>query len=341
MDDARALLDSLMGPSRDKNTKDQPQGEGWKDKNVCKRYIIGFCPNNAQDNWFHNTRRDTGRCNKIHSDKLKEEFLAHKDKDKYLPEYEADFLRYLEGLVREADAWIMRERKNCTEPGIVTRLPPGMKQRLDEMQERSEALMKKAEELNEAGDFTAGKQAVEMAGQLKEEVKEQTEKYTFMSGGETVCEICGVRCNPDEAADYQAHMNGKLHESYSLIRSKVKELRENERKRGEKDRSGGAEGVEKKGDDRGRDRGRDRGDNGDRERDRRPANDRSRSKDRRDRPRDGDRDRRDRDRDRDDRRDDRRDRDVRDRDGGGGSGGGRPDVRDRDYDRRRSRSRRR
>merc|ERR1712187_1049742 len=105
--------DSLMGPSRDKDVEENKKGDGWKEKNVCKRYLVGFCPNNSQDNWFHNTRRDTGMCYKVHSDRLRSDFEAHPDKGKYQQDYEKDFLSYLESLVHEADAWIAREKGNA------------------------------------------------------------------------------------------------------------------------------------------------------------------------------------------------------------------------------------
>merc|ERR1719160_2316151 len=98
--DAKALLDSLMGPSRDK-PKDQQRTDEWKKSDVCKRYLVGFCPNSAQHNWFHNTRRDVGVCNKIHSDRLKADFGGHKDRKKYQLEYQQDFLRFLEGVNAE------------------------------------------------------------------------------------------------------------------------------------------------------------------------------------------------------------------------------------------------
>jgi len=300
MEDARALLDSLMGPSRDKSTEENAKGDGWKDKNVCKRYLVGFCPNSVQDNWFHNTRRDIGVCTKIHSDRLKTDFEEHKDRAKYEPEFQKDFLLFLEGLVREADAWIARERGNCAPAGKRTRMPESVKNRLVEMQEQSESLMKKAEDLAEKGDFNASKEAVTKSGALKEEIKELKEKHTFMSGGEQVCDICGVRCNPDEQADYQAHLDGKLHESYTIIRKEVKELREKVRNSTGPPLKDVKDNVKMWGGEEKRERrDRDRGKEADGDRDRRRERDRSRDRSR-DRDRDRDRDRRSgRDRDRD------------------------------------------
>lgn len=307
MEDARRMLDSLMGPARDAAAKDQ-KDDGWKEKNVCKRYIVGFCPNDAKDNWFHNTRRDIGVCNKIHSDRLKQDFEVHADRERYEPDYQKEFLSFLEGLVREADAWIARERGNCQPPGKRTKIPEKTRDRMVEMQDQSEALLKKAEELAENGDMLGSKQAVATSTNLKEEIKEIKEKHTFMSVGESVCDVCGVRCNPDEQADYQAHLDGKLHESYSKIRKAVKEFRElvkenekkaeiqraekSDRKEKEKDRdrdgkekekeSGGKEKEKESGG--GKDSGKERNRrDGDRDRDRRDRDrrDRSRSRDRR------------------------------------------------------------
>eukprot|EP00927_Polykrikos_kofoidii_P042024 TRINITY_DN3589_c0_g1_i4.p1 TRINITY_DN3589_c0_g1~~TRINITY_DN3589_c0_g1_i4.p1 ORF type:complete len:314 (-),score=69.95 TRINITY_DN3589_c0_g1_i4:45-986(-) len=290
MDDARALLDSLMGPSRDKSAQEQQRGDGWKEKNVCKRYLVGFCPNNAQDNWFHNTRRDIGVCTKVHSDRLRTDFEAHEDYARYKLEYERDFLQFLEGLVREADAWISRERGNCAAPGKVTRMTPAVREKVKEMQERSEQCMKQAEDRADMGDLRGSKEAVEMANKLKEDAQELKEKHTYMSGGEQVCDVCGVRCNPDEQADYQAHLDGKLHESYTQIRSRVKLLREKMRNPpanlAEIDRSSGGGGRDR---DRDRDRDRTRSDRdrekGDRDRDR----DRDRAKNEHDKKDKGDR----------------------------------------------------
>lgn len=322
-----------MGPKRDKNAQEQQKTDGWKEKNICKRYLVGFCPNSQQDNWFHNTRRkDINVCCKIHSERLRTDFEEHADYERYVTEYERDFLEFLEGLVREADAWISREIGNCQGPGRVTKMPPSVRQKSNDFQERSENLMKQAEDLAEQGNVAASKQCVEQSAKLKEDVKELKEKHTYESGGETVCQVCGVRCNPDEPADYQAHLDGRLHEGYTKIRTKVKELREKMRNQ-----------PAKREKDRDRDRDREKGEGGDRDRDRGDGKDRAEGGDRGDRG--GDRPRRrdgdrggDRHGDRGDRKDDRekdRDRDRGGRDRGNKEGGERERKRSRSRERRR------
>merc|ERR1719414_2158465 len=67
------------------------------------------------------------------------------------------------------------------------------------------------------------------ATELQQEMEAIRQKYTFISVGEEVCEVCGVRCNPDEQEHYKAHFDGKLHEGYTRIRQAVKDLREKQK----------------------------------------------------------------------------------------------------------------
>jgi len=57
MDDARKLLDSLMGQTRNVDLKEakKKKGQNFKEENVCKFYLVGFCPQNEQ--LFKNTKR--------------------------------------------------------------------------------------------------------------------------------------------------------------------------------------------------------------------------------------------------------------------------------------------
>jgi len=265
MDEARKLLDSLMGPSRNKSHEEQQRADAWKDVNVCKRFLVGFCPNQGEDNWFKNTRRDPGTCCKIHSELLRAQYENHPDKSRYAVEYEREFLHFLEGLIFEADSWIGREKVNCKPAGKVMRMPPHVEQSLASMQEESEALMRKAEDLAEESKLEPSKEAFVRAQDLRKEIDDIKEKYTFMSRGEEVCEVCGIRCNPDDQEHYRAHFEGKLHAGYLRIREKVKHLRtkrdETSQPEEDKPRDRRKEGRQL---DRSRDRTRDR--NGDRSR---------------------------------------------------------------------------
>lgn len=292
--DAKALLDSLMGPERDKAKKDQ-KTDAWKERDVCKRFLVGFCPNDQHDNWFHNTKRDIGICCKLHSERLRQDFESHPDRKKYEAGYQQDFLRFLEGLNAEADACVAREKGKCAAPGKMAKLTEDQKETVANLQKQADEKMKEAEDLADKGQIVASKLAVERSKHLQAEVKNIKETNSFIARGDTVCTVCGVRYNLDDIAfaNDVAHLNSNLHKAYEKTRQKAKELREKLRNH-PVERSRNDDGEKNK------------DEKDDAKKDRRNDRDRDRSKDK-DRPRDR------RDRDRRDRRSRSRDRRSRDR----------------------------
>merc|ERR1711957_852309 len=136
--DAKSLLDSLMGTSRDKPKKEK-RDDDWKEKNVCKYFLVGFCPTDENDNWFHNTKSGVVEiCRKTHSEALKKDFDKHPEHSKYQREYEMEFLKYLKGLIASADARVTREKANCDSASAKTRtivkVPDDLKWQYDKMQ---------------------------------------------------------------------------------------------------------------------------------------------------------------------------------------------------------------
>ena len=71
MDEQRALLDMLMGKNRDKLPTDSDRGMHYSDPQVCKHYLVAFCPHDL----FRNTKSDLGPCTLIHDDILKSEYV--------------------------------------------------------------------------------------------------------------------------------------------------------------------------------------------------------------------------------------------------------------------------
>lgn len=60
MDEARAMLDQLMGKTRNlsENQKDKVQKIHFNNEKVCKYYVCGLCPFIS----FHGTKSDIGKC---------------------------------------------------------------------------------------------------------------------------------------------------------------------------------------------------------------------------------------------------------------------------------------
>ena len=88
----------------------------WQADNVCKKYLVKFCPNDL----FHNTKSDLGRCLKMHDDRLKQAYAEAKD-DLYTYKYSQELMHELEGLTQGVDRQIRRfgERMALATPNMV------------------------------------------------------------------------------------------------------------------------------------------------------------------------------------------------------------------------------
>eukprot|EP00933_Yihiella_yeosuensis_P071479 TRINITY_DN79686_c0_g1_i1.p1 TRINITY_DN79686_c0_g1~~TRINITY_DN79686_c0_g1_i1.p1 ORF type:complete len:315 (-),score=71.06 TRINITY_DN79686_c0_g1_i1:130-1074(-) len=125
MNKNKALLDSLMGPGRDISKKDKRNSEPeFKGEGVCKDYLVGYCPHKALGKLIKSYRAEFDResiiqpCTKLHSIGLKQEFLAHKDYEKYKRKYEESLARFLEKAVDEVEAKVAHEKRKVQELGI-------------------------------------------------------------------------------------------------------------------------------------------------------------------------------------------------------------------------------
>eukprot|EP00927_Polykrikos_kofoidii_P063516 TRINITY_DN58347_c0_g1_i1.p1 TRINITY_DN58347_c0_g1~~TRINITY_DN58347_c0_g1_i1.p1 ORF type:complete len:338 (+),score=62.87 TRINITY_DN58347_c0_g1_i1:181-1194(+) len=297
MDEARKLLDSLMGQTRDASLEEakKNKGQNFKQESVCKHFLLGFCPLDELAASKMLGKRNINECRRTHSDAMKVEFEGSKDFEKCKMEYERALLPVLEGLVREADAWVARERANVQrtelttpEKTTVNNMPPTVKEQHEQLTEDMNKLMAAAEDIAEKGDVDGSKFKVMLAGEIKSKIKEIEDKYivtyNITHRGEEVCEICGTRTEAATAANharYAAHFSGKVHLAYVKIREWIKTLRSkirehdersagttDRRRRSSPDRRDGTRDTDVGGDRAPRRRSRSRG-GADRERERR------------------------------------------------------------------------
>lgn len=227
MDEARALLDALMGPTRNKASKEEGGEPAFADKKVCKNFLVAFCPHD----WFTVNKRALEPCHKIHSEPLKEQFESHPDSEKYRRGWEREFLVYLEKITADCDAFIAKERLKCRPKGSqakTTRLPPDIKVQYDKMQEEYAELIKEAEAMADES-LSKSEELTKKALALHETMECLKARHTVEFPGEEVCEICGVRSvlesSSPEWHDRESHLRGRNHEGWTAIRTKLSELR--------------------------------------------------------------------------------------------------------------------
>mmetsp|Transcript_35697 Transcript_35697/g.83558 ORF Transcript_35697/g.83558 Transcript_35697/m.83558 type:complete len:318 (-) Transcript_35697:35-988(-) len=314
MDETRKLLDSLMGNARNASLEEakKMKGKTFTQDNVCKFHLLGFCPTHELASSKLAVKRNIKDCTKVHSDAMKAEFEAHADMEKFKAEYERALLPVLEGYVKEADAWVNRERanvqKNTTETDKkATEIPPDVKANLDQLNNDLNKLMAAAEQCAESGDIEGSKFKVTLADEIKTKIKEIEDQHTWevKVREEEVCEVCGTRFEAlaqKNQARFKAHFTGKVHMAYVKIREWIKELKAKKgegearpakadgdrgprkRSRSKEERGGGRDRERERGRERGR-RSRSRDDRGRRSRSRDDRRQRSRSRGRRRRSR--------------------------------------------------------
>lgn len=222
MDDARALLDSLMGDTRNagkEERKKEKRNDTFTKESVCKYHLLGFCP--QHEDLFHNTKRDLGECPKTHFEISKEEFDSHPDKERYQAEYEELLVRHLEGIVRRCDDWTVKEKQK-NQAAIDKAMQEGgnevARTEIGKLNEMASKLLEEAENLAEEGQMDASKAKVELANQLKEKATDWEAKAKTIP---EVCEVCGLTKENNsggEKANKFAHSAGKVHQGFLLIR---------------------------------------------------------------------------------------------------------------------------
>lgn len=229
MDDAKALLDSLMGQARNVPLKEakKRKGNNFKEDNVCKFYLLGFCP--QHDELFRNTKMHLGECAKIHSDAMKEELEAHPDKVDFKSKWCTTLSRYLASVVRMADDSIARQKRDqeIKNKELEDHGPSEVaQQEIAKIRDNCNWYLGEAEKCAEQGKI---KEATEWRDHCEKEkfraddYEEKSKKAVNLE----ICEICGIR--PEEfygTLRTFSHAEGKVHRGFVKVREWVERAEE-------------------------------------------------------------------------------------------------------------------
>jgi hypothetical protein len=223
--DNKALLDQLMGKDRNKPTyKGIP--EQWKQHDMCKPYLLDFCPYEL----FSNTKMYLGNCRGIHSDVVKQQFESTKDSDKpaLIRKYELDFLTQLERILDNIEVRYRKAKERIGHQKVNLQLPSDKQAELDEMNEDISIAMKQVERYAEQGQLDESSllmsKVEELTNRANERKKELESRY-FIS--EKVCEVCSALSTFSVTADgwIDDHMRGRQHTGSERVRMKVIEIK--------------------------------------------------------------------------------------------------------------------
>ena len=89
MDDFRKELDEMLGKDRNLPRSERlKKREHFDDNDVCKYFLVAFCPHDL----FTNTRHDIGKCKKRHDTFFKQMYLSDTNRLFYQKKYELSLL---------------------------------------------------------------------------------------------------------------------------------------------------------------------------------------------------------------------------------------------------------
>eukprot|EP01134_Creolimax_fragrantissima_P006032 CFRG6032T1 len=229
MDDAKRMLDELMGRNRNATEADAPKDIHFTDPEVCKFHLVDVCPHDL----FTNTKSDLGFCHSQHLDDLK---VVYKNSSQYRKlHYEEKYLRHLQSLIAKMDRKIKDSASRLEPAEGLSANNEVMIQDLEEKVKHAgmtiDELLETMERLGEEGKVDESQALMK---QVEEERIEQdnfklkiariktasTENENKM----TVCDVCGAMLSTGELNTRQnSHMTGKSHMGYQLIRDKIVE----------------------------------------------------------------------------------------------------------------------
>ncbi|XP_076366383.1 luc7-like protein 3 isoform X1 [Tachypleus tridentatus] len=249
---AKALLDELMGRDRNLAPTDQKKEASWSSSQVCKHFLVKFCPNDL----FVNTKADLGICSKIHDEKLKREY---EDSASFQQMgYEDEFIRFCQGMLSDVERRIQRARRRLAlghqEGGIAAvPLSKNSEEKVQVLSDRINELLIQVEELGCEGKVEEAQGIMKLVDQLKEEreamrkgsepshwLQLTAEIAAAQEKQMEVCEVCGAFLIVGDAQQrVDDHLMGKQHVGYARLKSAVEEIlhqREKEREERENQR---------------------------------------------------------------------------------------------------------
>lgn len=220
------MLDELMGADRNKRPTEMGTGGiKYHDPQVCKYYLVEFCPYLL----FLNTKSDIGPCSKkYHDERLKESFIKEAslvEKE----EYEFHFISFIDKLVSDLEKKLKRAKERVdirpNDPSL------GTNPENDELEERRTLLdlqvkeyLAKVEEYGEQGRIQDAEDLMAEVDKLKQEIEKlkQSEADNPLYRLDKKMEIC-VTCGSllivgDAQKRIEAHYEGKQHNGWAKIR---------------------------------------------------------------------------------------------------------------------------
>ncbi|XP_068222774.1 luc7-like protein 3 isoform X1 [Palaemon carinicauda] len=235
---AAALLDELMGRTRNVLPNERNSRLHWDSIEVCRHFLVKFCPHDL----FTNTKSDLGPCEKVHDEDLKREFEAANSYRRTA--FEDEFIRYAESMLTEVDKRIKKgkQRLSLSVKDALASSTTGdgrVDEQLELLSERITGLVSEAERLGSEGNIEEAQGLLKLCDQLREErdsLRRSNENSVWHQAAEMaasqekqmeVCEVCGAFLIVGDAQQrIDDHLTGKQHVGFAKLRQAIQEIRD-------------------------------------------------------------------------------------------------------------------
>jgi len=222
MEDARALLNSLMGDDRNA-AAGQRRNRKFSDDDVCKKFLLGLCPHDM----FPNTKMDLGPCSKQHNEHLKEAFEADSENAHYRRKWRGALRTQLKQLLEGVDRRIeLNKARIARERESGARAMDAVEKLKEEVSEQ----LRKAEKAADEGKFEESRAIMKEQESTKRRIEDLETKNQDKYEKELICcDVCGHIVSGEELEAIQktgrgSHTGGKQHMGFKQIREKLKEI---------------------------------------------------------------------------------------------------------------------
>jgi hypothetical protein len=212
MDFQRKMLEDLMTPLIPSTIKD------WKDPDVCKHYLVKFCPCEL----FSNTKVDLGKCTLVHDPKLQQAYQKQND---HSFGYEEEFYEYLQQIVNDAERLRKKQfqRLEYKSDSVFDNIDTVMEEVWileEQVAPHVPTILELGEEgkVAEAMDFYL--QLIKIQKEL-DEARQGDPSHPFYRPDKRIdiCNVCGSLLAQDTTgARIDQHMVGKQHTGYLKVR---------------------------------------------------------------------------------------------------------------------------
>merc|ERR1711957_84553 len=180
---------------------------------------------------------------KIHSDVIREKFDKHKDGQEGADlrnKYEDYAMRDLEFVIQQCSVFAVKELERIRKEPRNKRLPPEVATKIMAMRRGQTALAQKIALLDDDCEARQKLLLIEQSEELVKEMRayEKVEEEKMMKTFKPLtCETCGAGYMETNEGEYETHLTFRVHDTYKIVREKLKEMQDKKSERDKLKRS--------------------------------------------------------------------------------------------------------